>query len=93
MIAHVVHAAAARRNDIVVAGEILDEQLFCRGGVFFAPAIAHRLTTTGLLEWEVDVATESLEQFKRCDADIGKEGIDETWNKQGNFHNLSSDYE
>jgi hydroxymethylpyrimidine/phosphomethylpyrimidine kinase len=88
-----VHATAARRNDVVITDEVLDEQRFSGSGVFLASAIAHRLTAAGLLKREIDVATESLEQFERCDSDIGKEGVDETWNEQGDFHDVSCGYE
>jgi hypothetical protein len=91
MIAHVVHAAAARRNDVVVPGEVLDEQRFSGSGVFLATAIAHRLSTAGLFERKVNITTKTLEKLECCDADIRKKGVDETWNEQGDFHGVSGD--
>src|ERR1700756_4706000 len=89
MIAHVVHAAPARRHDVLVAGEVLDEQRFSGSSVFLATAIAHRLSAAGLFEWKVDITTKTLEKLECCDADVRKEGVDKTWNEQGDFHGVS----
>ena len=58
-------------------------------GTVLAAGIAHRLSAAGLFKWEVRIATQTLEQLKRRDANIGRKSVDETWNKQGNLHHIS----
>ena len=81
-----VHATAAGCDDVVVTGKVANEQVLGRGGVLFATAVTHGLATAGLIEWIVHLTTDAFEQLERGDADIREEGIDETRNKQGDFH-------
>ncbi|CAM2160010.1 hypothetical protein PT2222_60424 [Paraburkholderia tropica] len=90
MVAHVMHATAARRDDVIVAGEIAHEEIFGGGGLLFAAAIAHGLTATGLIQRIVHGAAQTLQQLQGGDAHFGEEGVDKTRYKQRDFHGIGS---
>ena len=74
--AHVVHAAAGRRDDIIEPGEIAHEQRFGGGAIGVEPAVGHRLSAAGLIARILDLVAEPLQELERGDADFRKEGVD-----------------
>ena len=85
-VAHVMRAASRRRDDVLVAPEILHEQRLGRGRVVAAAAVAHGLAAACLVERILDLDTEPLEELQRGDADFGEEGVDVARNEQRHFH-------
>jgi hypothetical protein len=81
-----VHAAAGRRNYIIKAGKIPNEQRFRRGAVGVEPAVRHGLSATGLVAWIDDLVTEPFQQLECCDAYFREEGINVTRDEQPDAH-------
>ena len=83
---HVVHAAARRADDVLVAGEILNEQTLRRRRLGLAAGVRHRLAAAGLVERIVDLAAEPFQQFERGHAHLGEEGVDVAGDEEGDAH-------
>src|SRR6516225_8895417 len=72
IVAHMVDAAARRRDHVVEAGEIAHEQRVGVGGLNIEPAIGHWLSAAGLVARVYDLVTEPFQELERCDPDFRK---------------------
>src|SRR3954469_1414776 len=88
IVAHMVDAAARRRDDIVEAGEVAHKQGLSVGAIGIETGIGHRLGAAALIPRIGDVQAEPLQQLEGRDADLGREGVDEAGNEKSDAHGM-----
>jgi hypothetical protein len=75
IVAHMVDAAAGRRDDVIEAGEVAHKQRLGVGRFRVEPAIRHRLAAACLIMRVLDVMAKPLQQLEGCDTDLRKESV------------------
>jgi hypothetical protein len=86
LVPDVVHAASGRCDDVVVIGEVADEELLGGLGLYVRAAVGHRLAAACLVERVVNLHAEFLQQLQRCHTDLGIEHVDIARNHQSDAH-------
>jgi hypothetical protein len=86
LVTQVVHAAVRWGDDVVVAGEVADEQLLGGLGFLVGAAVRHRLAAARLVEGVVDPDAELLQQLQGRHPDLGIEHIDVAGDHQSYAH-------
>src|SRR5271163_2789131 len=84
--AYLMHAAAGRSDDVVVAREVLDEQRLGAGGFLMASRIGHGLPAAGLVHRILDAATQPFQQLQCRNTDFRLECIHVARNEKTHTH-------
>jgi hypothetical protein len=88
IVAHVVDAAALRRDDVVETAEVAHEQCLGVGRLGTEAVIGHRLPAAGLVARIHDLVAEPLQKFEGRDPNFREEGVDETGDEQPDSHSV-----
>ncbi len=86
VLAHLVHAAAGRGDDVVVAGEIAHEELLGGARLRAAAGVGHRLAAAGLVERVFDLAAKAFQKLQSGDANLWLEGVDVAGDEKSDAH-------
>ena len=86
MMSHHRRAASRRADDVFVLGEEIEKLLRQWASLFGQARVGHWLAATGLLGRHDDVATETLQQIDRGQADIRVELVDIARDEKCNLH-------
>jgi hypothetical protein len=72
----------------VEANEVThEERLGCRA-IGIEPAVRHRLAAARLVPWICDLVAEALQQLKRRNADLRKEGVNVAGYEESYAHSV-----